>query len=160
MRATLLRSQSLGQWCRDYFFHPRLPVSSQVSARWAAAHARPLLTPRCDQRLLLLLWHRNRQRGALPGPTALANQVTVRGVDIIDKMVRRDAPPFTSPTTTRAFVFARGVIFGEVIGAPKSRPMSFFGAGSLFQDTADRFCQCFGTYRATIHRPCQCVDVV
>ena len=65
--------------------------------------------------------------------------MTVRGVDIIDKLVWRDAPPFTNPRTTRAFVFARGVIFGEVIGAPKSRPMSFLGARSLFQDTADRF---------------------
>ena len=81
-------------------------------------------------------------------------------MDIIDKMVRNAAPPFTNPKTTRACVFASVVMFGEAIGAPKARSMSFLGAWCLFEVTADRLCQCFGACRATILRTCLCADVV
>ena len=51
MLATLFRSRSSDQWCRDYFFHPRLPVSfSSLRSLGCSSRQAPL-----DTALLLLL---------------------------------------------------------------------------------------------------------
>ena len=57
--------------------------------------------------------------------------MAVRGMDIFEKMLREDTPPFIYPKTTRACGFARFVLFGEVIGASKARSKSFLGAWSF-----------------------------
>lgn len=40
---------------------------------------------------------RNRLRGALPRPTMGAHQSAVRGMDIFEKVIRKDAPPSFTP---------------------------------------------------------------
>ena len=48
MLATLFRSRSSDQWCRDYFFHPRLPVSfSSLRSLGCSSRQAPLDTPLC-----------------------------------------------------------------------------------------------------------------
>ena len=48
MLATLFRSRSSDQWCRDYFFHPRLPVSfSSLRSLGCSSRQVPLDTPLC-----------------------------------------------------------------------------------------------------------------
>ena len=131
----------------------------QVPAAWAAAHARPLLTPRCDKRLVMLLLHPSRLRVALPWLTAAANQWRFAGWTLSTRWSGR-ASPFSPIPGRREHACSRASSCSAVIGAPKARYMSFLGAWSLFHVTIGGLCACFGNYITTIHRPCLCVHVV
>ena len=90
MLATLFRSRSSDQWCRDYFFHPRLPVSfSSLRSLGCSSRQAPLDTPLCPTLSPVPLSSRSAE-GAMPAPTTAAKHLTVRGMDLICKTVRKD----------------------------------------------------------------------
>ena len=95
---------------------------------------------------------RNRLRGALPRPTMGAHQSAVRGMDIFEKVIRKDAP-LHLPQDDASMRVREGRVVRRGHWGFESTIKELPRCMELFNVMIDRLCQCFGTYIATIDRP-------